>query len=106
MNVYSNSYSNLISNDELGNLLPTLPSDAQISLFDFRIEKTSGYGHWRITIDLKINEEEEKYTVITTNSTAVDAYNSDEEERQSEGIKELLSEVLTSNAAEIETSAL
>ena len=106
MNVYINTYDSLISNEELDQLLPNVPTDCRISLWNLSITQT-GYGHWIISVELEINGEKEIYSTITTNSTAIDAYNDkDDEERSSEGFKELLSEVLSKNADEIEATAL
>jgi hypothetical protein len=106
MNVYINNYESLISNEELDDLLPEIPTDCQISLWDLSIRIT-GYGHWKLSVELEINGGKEIFTTITTNSTAIDDYNNNNDEnRSADGFKELLAEVIRNNSSEIETTCL
>lgn len=68
--IYINNYENLIPNKELDELLPNVPTDCQISLWDLSTAQT-GYGNWKILVELEINGEKETFTTITTNSTVL-----------------------------------
>ncbi len=78
---------------------PNIPVDLDISISVKSLSTMpSGYGHWKVTVDLDINGEHLELTRITTDSTAIDAKNDyDNNERQSEGYYSLLSECITKN---------
>ena len=53
----------------------------------------TGYGHWRVIT----NHYNKIIDAVTTNSRAVDDYNSDEEKRKNRGYKALRQEVIRKN---------
>lgn len=72
--------------------------DVSVSLWDVDTRMT-GYGHWKITVKLKINDHDLVLTKTTTDSESID--NLRDDDSKSEGYLSLFSECLNANEDEV-----
>lgn len=113
--IWVNNYDSYITNEALAALFNGINIDPQthfdsevkISLWHLNTTKT-GYGHWRIAVELELNDRQLRITTTTTNSIAIDDYHSEEgdenedgDNRQCIGFESLLSECINDNEEEI-----
>lgn len=124
--VFINNYNNYISNEAVSAMFndisidPQFNFDKEVTISLWHLSKTvSGYGHWRIAVELELNERKLTISTTTTDSMAIDDYNSedgdmdgdyneeteewddDAEERRPRGFRNLLSECIQDNEQEI-----
>lgn len=73
---YSNQYG--ISSDDLKNHLGYINEINALTLQDISLQQ-SGYGRYKVKVDLLIDGEPKKYSVTTTNTELTDAWKSGQE---------------------------
>ena len=106
MEIKTNAYEKFLANEELDEMLPeNLPDEFSISLWNVSVTQSCSYGHWNVSVELEINGTIHVYNVVSTDSIAVDDYNSNDSERVSAGVKSLLDEVFYENRFAIEEAA-
>lgn len=111
--IFVNTLSNYITNDQLAeSIFPYLPDqdgEVNVSLWDVRVSMT-GYGHWKISVVLELNDEKITLAKTTTNSTAVDTMkqsdDTNENNEKEEAYLSLLDECLRGNEENIMDSCL
>lgn len=109
-----NNYSELISDANLSELLDINDifnqldgMEVSVTLWHMAISKT-GYGHWRVSVELELNYQKLAVSHTTTDSMSIDNYNSDEDEidgdgdnRKIQGFSSLLSGCINANEEKI-----
>ncbi len=124
--IYINNYDSYITNEALSVIFNNISIDPQhefdsevkVTLWHLSVTKT-GYGHWKVSVELELNERKLTITHTTTDSMSIDDYNSEEgdidgdwdaetetwskdaEERRPRGFGSLLSQCITNNEEEI-----
>ncbi len=72
----------------------------EIYFRDIRFSFT-GYGHWRVTIEIDIDGRECEWSTVTTDSMAIDDANDDDDDRRREGYLSLFNVVISDNEESI-----
>lgn len=98
-----NSYNTTRLSDEQVQDALSFCSDSSNNTISFWHMDTrfSGYGHWRVTVDLIINDEHHTFSHTTTDSMAIDDMNDDDTERSNNGYESLFSECVSAKRDEI-----
>lgn len=65
-------------------------------------KQQTGYGHWRLTLEIEVNGSKHNLTHITTDSQMIDDWNSDDDDRRESGINEAIEYTLRNNEDELQ----
>lgn len=103
--ISENQFAELFYEVEKELILNNYKNEVKVALYGVDV-LPAGYGHWKVTANIGVNDNEVKISITTSDSIAYDAYRSEDEERSNDGFLQLLDRCIINNTDEIANAIL